>query len=68
MKLPKISFNKYNWSSNCYRPSFMKRWGGKIWDLSVYKYGITIDFRGGFKWIDLLTEKEKKEYEKGKHP
>jgi hypothetical protein len=46
----------------------MKRWGGKIWYLSVYKYGITIDFRGGFKWIDLLTEKEKKEYEKGKHP
>jgi len=68
MKLPKIYLSKRNWTSDCYRPSFTKAWSGKIWYISAYKYVLTIDFRGGFKLTDLLTEKEKKEYEKGKHP
>lgn len=62
MKLPKIYFSKYNWTSDCYKPSFRKSWNGKIWTFSVYKYGVTIDFRGGFKITDLLTEKEKKSF------
>ena len=68
MKLPKIYLSKRNWTPDCYRPSFTKAWSGKIWYISAYKYVLTIDFRGGFKLTDLLTEKEKKEYEKGKHP
>ena len=36
-----------------------KYWSGKIWIFSAYKYGITIDFRGGFQLTDLLTDKEK---------
>ena len=60
MKLPKITFSKYNWSRSCYRPTFNKYWSGKIWNFSIYKYGISIDFRGGFQMTDLLNDKEKK--------
>jgi hypothetical protein len=59
MKFPKITFNKYNWARRCYRPMVGKYWSGKIWIFSAYKYGITIDFRGGFQLTDLLTDKEK---------
>lgn len=57
--IPKITFSKYNWTSDCYRPSFKKYWSGKIWTFSIYKYGIELDFRGGFKLTDLLTKREK---------
>ena len=62
MKIPKVTFNKYNWSRSCYKPSFNKYWSGKIWNFSIYKYGITLDFRGDFKLTDLLNEKEKKSF------
>jgi hypothetical protein len=62
MKLPKITFSKYNWSRSCYRPTFNKYWSGKIWNFSIYKYGVSIDFRGGFQMTDLLNDKEKKSF------
>lgn len=62
MKLPKIRFNKYDWSPSCYRPSFNKFWNGKLWDFSIYKYGVTLDFRGNFEITDLLNNKEKKTF------
>lgn len=62
MKLPKITFNKNNWSKSCYKPSFSKYWGGKIWIFSIYKYSISLDFRGGFRLTDLLNDSEKISY------
>jgi hypothetical protein len=62
MKLPKITFSKYNWSRSCYRPTFNKYWSGKIWNFSIYKYGVSIDFRGGFQMTDLLNDTEKKSF------
>jgi len=62
IKLPKITFSKMNWTRDCYKPSFSKYWSEKIWNFSIYKFSISIDFRGGFKITDLLTKKEKQEF------
>ena len=51
-----------NWSKACYKPSFSKYWSGEIWNFSIYKYSISLDFRNGFKLTDLLNGKEKKRF------
>ena len=50
----RINFFKYNWTASCYKPRFKKYWSGKIWNFSVYKYGISLDFRKGdlFDWLN----------------
>lgn len=58
----KITLNKINWSKTCYKPSFSKYWSGKIWNFSIYKYSISLDFRNGFNLTDLLNNKEKKRF------
>ena len=58
----KITLNKMNWSKACYKPSFRRYWSGKIWNFSIYKYSLSLDFRNGFKLTDLLNAKEKKRF------
>jgi len=62
IKLPKITFSKMNWTKDCYKPSFSKYWSGKIWNFSIYKYSMSMDFRYGFVITDLLTRKEKRRF------
>jgi hypothetical protein len=40
-----IYFSKYNWTKDCYKPSFQRFYNGKMWSFSIYKYGVTFDFR-----------------------
>ena len=41
----RIYFSKYDWGKSCYKPRFQKYWGSKLWCFSIYKFGITLDFR-----------------------
>lgn len=52
----RIYFTKYDWTPACYKPSFNRMWSGKLWNFSVYKYGVTLDFRKG-NVIDWLKNK-----------
>ena len=44
-RLPKVTFAKYNWLKDCYYPSLLKFYNGKMWTFSAYKIGVTFDFR-----------------------
>lgn len=55
----KIHFSKYNWTNQCYKPRIGKYFSGKMIIFTIYKFGITFDFRKNFQITDLLTSSEK---------
>jgi len=51
-RLPKVCFSNYkkefsNMTGNCFKSwfSFRRYWGGKLWNISIKHYVMTVDFR-----------------------
>jgi len=44
--MERVKFDKMNWSRACYKPSLRRYYNGWMFMFSVYKYSLTIDFRG----------------------